>query len=409
MEQEYKRMKILFLTAAYWPAQDGVSVVTQYLAEGLAKRHEVSVLATRREYPREEEHEGVKIQRIEAKRSMWTCIFQGEKKRARDYIEQYQPDMLLVVGIQTWCYDWFIKNLDSLPGKKMLMTHGSSCLGEYRVWPKIKQIRVRRRILADLIDVNFERYWKKYQKALPEGMAKFEVVSYLFEGEDLYEYMKRCGLRNSMILENATQDFFFDRKAYLVDESKETVFINVSTYEERKNQKMILRAYGETAQPGTRLVLIGSRKTEYYEELLEIKREIESIDTFAGKIEMHVGIPREQVLEIYTSADVYVSASSWEAMSISLCEAAAGGLLILSTDVGHVSQIPGVQLFETEEELKGLMREACRDTEKRRKCGRLSYEYAEENYRIQRKVDLLEEKLIEMCDGKKTLCLEDMV
>lgn len=396
MEQEYKRMKILFLTAAYWPAQDGVSVVTQYLAEGLAKRHEVSVLATRREYPREEEHEGVKIQRIEAKRSMWTCIFQGEKKRARDYIEQYQPDMLLVVGIQTWCYDWFIKNLDSLPGKKMLMTHGSSCLGEYRVWPKIKQIRVRRRILADLIDVNFERYWKKYQKSLPEGMAKFEVVSYLFEGEDLYEYMKRCGLRNSMILENATQDFFFDRKAYLVDESKETVFINVSTYEERKNQKMILRAYGETAQPGTRLVLIGSRKTEYYEELLEIKREIESIDTFAGKIEMHVGIPREQVLEIYTSADVYVSASSWEAMSISLCEAAAGGLLILSTDVGHVSQIPGVQLFETEEELKGLMREACRDTEKRRKCGRLSYEYAEENYRIQRKVDLLEEKLLKI-------------
>lgn len=401
MGQEYKRMKILFLTAAYWPAQDGVSVVTQYLAEGLAKHHEVSVLATRREYPGEEEHEGVKIQRIEARRSMWTCTFQGEKKQARDYIEQYQPDMLIVVGIQTWCYDWFIKDLASLPGKKMLMTHGSSCLEEYRVWPKIKQIRVRRRILADLIDVNFERYWKKYQKALPVGMAKFEVVSYLFEGEDLYEYMKRCGLRNSMILENATQDFFFDRKAYLVDENKEIVFINVSTYEERKNQKMILRAYGEMAQPGTRLVLIGSRKTEYYQELLEIKREIESIDTFAGKIEIYVGIPREQVLEIYKSADIYVSASSWEAMSISLCEAAAGGLLILSTNVGHVSQIPGVQLFETEEELKGLMQEACRDTEKRRKCGRLSYEYAEENYRIQRKVDLLEEKLIEMCDGKQ--------
>ena len=397
MERETKRMKILFLTATYWPAQDGVSVVTQYLAEGLAKRHEVHVLATRREYPQKEEHEGVRIQRIQAARSMWNCTFQGEKKQAESYILEYQPDVLIVVGIQTWCYDWFIRNLERLPGKKMLMTHGSSCLGEYDVWSKLKQVRLRRRILADLIDVNFERYWKKYQKALPQGMGKFEVVSYLFAGEDLYEYMKRCGLQNSMILENATQDFFFDRRVFAIDDDKELVFINVSTYEERKNQKMILQAYGETAQPGTRLVLIGSRRSAYYQELLEMKEKIESKDSFAGKIEIHVGIPREKVLEIYQSADVYVSASSWEAMSISLCEAAAGGLLILSTDVGHASQIPGVQLFETKEELKNLMQEACRDSGKRRECGRLSYEYAEENYRIQRKVDLLEGKLLAMC------------
>lgn len=394
-------MKILFLTATYWPAQDGVSVVTQYLAEGLARRHEVSVLATRRDYVQKEVHEKVEIQRIQAARSMWTCTFRGEKKKARDCILEYQPDVLIIVGIQTWCYDWFVGNLEHLPGKKMLMTHGSSCLGEYHVWSKIKQIRLRRRILADLIDVNFERYWKKYQKALPEGISKFDVVSYLFEGEELYERMRRLGLHNSMILENATQDFFFDRKAYHTDNKKELVFINVSTYEERKNQKMILQAYSEAALPGTRLVMIGSRKTEYYQELLEMKQKIESADSFVGKIELHVGIPREQVLEIYKSADVYVSASSWEAMSISLCEAAAGGLLILSTDVGHVSQIPGVQLFGTKEELKDLMQEAYADSGKRRECGRLSYEYAEQNYRIQRKVELLEEKLIKICEGKQ--------
>lgn len=386
-------MKIMFLTATYWPAQDGVSVVTQYLAEGLATKHQVCVVATRREYAEEEEHEKVTIRRIAAWRSTWLCDFQGEKKKARDYILEFQPDVLIVVGIQTWCYDWFVGELESLPGKKMLMTHGASCLKEYDVWSRVKRIRLRRQILADLVDVNFERYWKKYKKALPRGMERFEVVSYLFEGEELYEYMKRAGLQNSVILENATQDFFFDRKAYLPENSKEVVFINVSTYEERKNQKMILCAYGKMALPGTRLVLIGSRENAYYQELMEMKRRLEQSDDYVGKIDIYVGIDRSQVLEIYKSANVYVSASSWEAMSISLCEAAAGGLLILSTDVGHVSQIPGVQLFETEEELAELMREAVANSEKRRACGKLSYEYAEENYRIRKKVETLEDMI----------------
>lgn len=391
-------MKIMFLTASYWPAQNGVSVVTQYLAEGLARKHQVCVVATRKEYAESEEHEKVKINRIMAQRSIWLCTFQGEKKKARDYILEFQPDVLIVVGIQSWCYDWFKGELNRLPGKKMLMTHGASCLKEYNVWSKVKQIRLRRQILADLLDVNYERYWKKYKKDLPKGMKRFDVVSYLCEGEALYQYAKRAGLQNSMILENATQDFFFGRKAYLPDGDKEIVFINVSTYEELKNQKMILRAYGKMAFSGTRLILIGSRKNAYYRELVEMKRELEGSDTFAGNIDIYVGIEREQVLQLYRNADIYVSASSWETMSISLCEAAAGGLLILSTDVGHASQIPGAQLFETEEELRGLMLDACRDAEKRRTRGKLSYEYAEDHYRIQKKVEMLERKLLAMCD-----------
>lgn len=249
----------------------------------------------------------------------------------------------------------------------------------------------------DLIDVNFERYWKKYKRNLPRGMGKFEIVSYLYEGEALYEYAKKHGLHNDMILENATQDFFFERQAYLVDCNKEITIINVSNYEELKNQKLILQAYREVNLCNTRLLLIGSRKNQYYNQLMEMKREFEQDDTFLGKIDIRVGIKREEVLELYRDADVYVSASETEVMSISICEAAAGGLQILATNVGHASKIPGVQLFETKEELKELMREACRNPEKRRTCGRLSYEYAEENYRIQRKVDLLEEKLLAMC------------
>lgn len=388
-------MKIMFLASSYWPAQDGVSQVTQYLAEGLAKKHEVFVIATRKNYSGTEERNGVQIMRIYAKRDRISCRYKGEKKRVKASIQRYQPDVLLIVNIQHWGFDWFKRELDQLPGKKMLMTHGTRILREYSVWEKVREVRLRRQILADLASVNIERYWKKYKETLPQDMARFDLISYLFEGDDLCEYMRKVGLQNGMILENATEDFFFERKAYQVDETKEVVFINVSTYEERKNQKMILRAYCEANLQGSRLVLIGSSKTSYYQELVDMKEEMER-EGFSGKVDLWAGVPREKVLEIYRTADIYVSASSWEAMSISLCEAAAAGLLILSTDVGHASKIPGVMLFSDEKELCELMDKGYRNPELRREKGMLVNAYAEENYRTQKKVDQLENALVKL-------------
>ena len=388
-------MKIMFLASSYWPAQDGVSQVTQYLAEGLAKKHEVFVVATRKDYSEAEERNHVRIMRIYAKRNRIFCQYQGEKKRVRKSILRYQPDVLIIVNIQHWGFDWFKRELDRLPGKKMLMTHGSTILREYDVRKKIREVRLRRQILADLTAVNIERYWKKYKETLPGDIARFDRVSYLFEGEEICRYMQKFGLHNGMILENATEDSFFDRKAYLVDEAKEVVFINVSTYEERKNQKMILRAYCEANLPNSRLVLIGSSKTQYYQELVDMKEEMEK-GGLNGHVDLWAGVTRDKVLEIYKTADIYVSASSWEAMSISICEAAAAGLLILSTNVGHAAQIPGVMLFEGEEELRKLMDKGYHNPEFRREKGLLVNAYAEENYRTQKKVDLLESALLEL-------------
>lgn len=389
-------MKIMFLTISYWPSQDGVSQVTQYLAEGLAKKHEVRVVASLSSFNRGEVHENVQIDRVRARRNRYTSRIQGEKAKAREYIMEYQPDVLIVVSVQNWGYDWFKDELDRLPGKKVLLTHGASCLREYSVWEQIKKLRLSRKILADLTRINNERYWKNYKKSLPKDMAKYDLVAYLFEGEKLQSYMERAGLKNGMILENATEDSFFDRKAYQIDENKEVVFINVSNYERRKNQKILLNAFVSANLPHARLVLIGSEENEYYHELVNMKTAFERDTQFHSKIDIWVSIPRAKVLELYRDADIYVSASSWEAMSISVCEAAAGGLLILSTDVGHVSKIPGVQLFETEEELARLMTWAYENPDARSENGMRANAYAEEKYRIQKKVDMLEERMMSL-------------
>ena len=95
-------MKIMFLAISYWPSQDGVSQVTQYLAEGLAKKHEVRVVASLSSFNRGEEHENVRIDRVRAKRNRYLSCLQGEKALAKKYIIDYQPDVLIVVSVQSW-------------------------------------------------------------------------------------------------------------------------------------------------------------------------------------------------------------------------------------------------------------------------------------------------------------------
>lgn len=386
-------MKIMFLSGSYWPSQDGVAHVTQYLAEGLAKKHEVCLLTPYgKSAEKYEKFNGVNIERIVAERSH-SCKVNGDKATVFEKIRKYKPDILIIVGIQNWGFDWTKGRLDKLPGKKVLMTHGSSCLGEYNIWNKIRKIKFRKKIFADMLDVYIEWYWKRYRKSFPKYMAQYDLITYLFDREPLYLYMRNFPMRKEIILENATEDIFFERKAYLINEEKAIVFINVSNYEDRKNQKLILEAYYEADIPDSRLILIGSKKNEYYEEIFRLNELFAKKKHKCEKADIMAGLKREDVFELYKEADVYLSASRWEAMSISICEAAAAGLTIISTDVGHVSEIPGVYLFKMKEELVRIIRNIYENPYLRAESGRKAYEYAEARYRIQSKVDYLEKEL----------------
>lgn len=387
-------MKIMVLSGSYWPSQDGVAHVTEYLSEGLAKKHEVYLLSPYGKSTKQcEEFNGVQIERIVAKRKR-SCKVVGDKATVFKRIQEYNPDILMIIGIQNWGFDWTKGKLDKLPGKKVLMTHGSSCLCEYNVWNKIRQVKIRRQILADLLCVYMEWYWKKYQKSFPQYMAKYDMITYLFDREPLYLYMRDFPMKKEIILENATEDIFFERKAYLINEEKAIVFINVSNYEHRKNQKLILEAYYEADIPDSRLILIGSKKNEYYEEIFRLNELYAKEKHKCQKADIMAGLKREDVLELYKEADVYLSASRWEAMSISICEAAAAGLTIISTDVGHVSDIPGSYLFESKKELVSVIWEIYKNPNLRAESGKKAYEYAEAKYRIRSKVDYLEKELL---------------
>ena len=145
-------------------------------------------------------------------------------------------------------------------------------------------------------------------------------------------------------------------------------------------------------------MLIGSKKNDYYDALVECNNGLAAKSHKCHKASIYVGIPRSQVLDLYKNADVYLSASKWEAMSISICEAAAAGLTIISTPAGHVEDIPGVWLFAEKEKLVEIMREVSRHPEIREESGKKAYLYAKQEYQIQSKVDALEKSLSQLTE-----------
>lgn len=110
-------------------------------------------------------------------------------------------------------------------------------------------------------------------------------------------------------------------------------FINVARQDENKNQRAILRTFGKivNSQDNLKLYLIGNGPE--HEGLVKMVSDM--------KLQDRVIIPgSSNEPEIYYAvSDVYIQSSHREAMPLSVLEAMAAGLPVISTDVGGLRDI----------------------------------------------------------------------
>ena len=110
-------------------------------------------------------------------------------------------------------------------------------------------------------------------------------------------------------------------------------YINVARQDENKNQKVILDSFAtvHTEFPNTKIFLIGDGPLHH--KLCQDVRQM--------KLEDAVCIPglTETPERYYALSDVFVLASHREAMPLSVLEAMAAGLPVISTDVGGLRDV----------------------------------------------------------------------
>lgn len=403
-------MRILFAVPSYWPSQDGVANITGYLAQGLAKRgHEVRIITSSgngglQELPKEESYEGVFIERMRIY-VQWPAKLKGRdlestKEAYRKRIMTYQPDVLIVVCSQTWTLDWLISCLDRIECPKIFYSHGySKWMDKYPYREKLK----KRNVVGAWHLYLCKRYYDKLYRVI----AKFERAIYLSDTNNAFQYAKKHGLENGIVLENAIDDAFYEEKMQHVYSAKsedatgtsEISYLFVANFNENKNHEMLIRAYANAKIGKSRLVFAAFEENEYSEYLRKLTTALFQTQS-EKKVFFYVHLPREEIIDLYRTCDVFVCPSKSEQYPIVAHEAAATAMPIISTDVGMYREISGVKIVHGQQEMKEALELFYYHPSEREKSGMAAKAwFAGRHCRISDKIDRMEQELLFLTGG----------
>lgn len=167
---------------------------------------------------------------------------------------------------------------------------------------------------------------KQVQRALKAGMTKMVAVSF----ENARAVKENFGLDNSKCtyVNNGIDLARFTNKAH-----EGFVLINVAHHDENKNQAALIRCFARLHEkhPDTKLLLLGDGPTHQDLMVQAAELGVANAVTFTGNV------PNTQ--DYYAVSDLYVQCSFVEAMPLSVLEAMAAGLPIVSTHVGGLADV----------------------------------------------------------------------
>ncbi len=385
-------MKLLFTVNTYMPKSDGVQFVTKYLAEGLVKRgHKVDLITRQcKELTdvNEEYINGVHVIRWNADTKH--TFHRGKKREYQKYIIEnaYQYDCFINVGTQTSFVDWMLPIMDKIKCPKILYLHS---IWDSKLYKKDFESveNICKKLFANI-------RWKIYYLKWGKAFNKFANVIQLHKFDYAYTFFKKKYGINSVVIENAAEEQFFDE---FIDESIKVpnkYFLNVSNYMDRKNQMKILKNFLScNISSDVELILIGSSRNAYYEKIVSYYEEYKKKHLKeCKKVKFLYNIPREQIYTYVKKAYAYVMASKWEAYPISLIESMASGIPWISTDVGIVRYLPGGVIAKSDEDIKYWMEFIDNNAEIAEKMGKIGSIYANKQFKIEKKVEQLENVII---------------
>lgn len=373
-------MNIIITVATYYPKTDGVQLVTQYQAEGLAKKgHDVTVITSKIEgYLDNEVHNGVKILRVSAYNFYYW--HRGNKKEYQNTVVELtkNADALIAVCLQSFSADWLLDILTQIQCRKILYLHG---MPDFKIHiSDCKSIKK----FAKTAFRNIR--WKLFYTTHLNQIRNFDAITHLFKNDNSYQYFSSKGYENNYVIENACDDNFFENINF---DKKKKYFLYVGNYCDRKNQALALTAFFDINLSDFGIIFIGSQKNDYCERLIDLN---EKFQKKYGKrnVEILYGIPRKEISEYTKNAYACVISSNYEYYPITIIESLAAGNPFISTDVGIVKFLPGGVIANNKQEISYWMEFMAHNQEYTTELGLAGRNYALKNLRIEAKVNVLE-------------------
>ncbi len=165
------------------------------------------------------------------------------------------------------------------------------------------------------------------------------------------------------------------------------ILLYVGRLGKEKNIDFLLRVFKRLEDPDVVLVIIGDGpEREHLEEIVE-ELGLEDRVAFTG------GMPREEVIDAYKCADVFVFASYTETQGLVILEAMAAGLPVVALGKMGVKDLlersgGGIMIEELDEkEFAEAIEKVLSDPELRERLSRAGRKFVKENFSIRRTVE----------------------
>lgn len=355
-------MKILFCAEFFHPSVGGVQEVVRQLSSRLVKLgNDVTVATSFLPDRKFEIYDGVKIKSFSVSGNLVTG-FSGDLEEYKNFVLNSDFDILFIYASQQWTFDGLWEILPLLSMHKVLVPCGYSAM--------------------------FSPSYEEYFVQLPQILKLFDVLIYHAKAYRDYEFGQKHGLEHLAVLipngadarefsVEANPDF---KKNYFIDDDT-FVILTVGSLNGAKGHLEVARAFEKiklnkdkailllngNEMPSTlnisltrnniqRLVnyvkknkvdLILKRliltllcrlglKHDYYANLNLYSKKINKT---SNKKVLHCDLQREDLVQAFINADLFVFASNIEYSPLVLYEACAAGLPFLSVSVGNAKEI----------------------------------------------------------------------
>lgn len=379
-------MKITFIADAYYPTKGGVQNVTKYLAEGLAKENDVSVITLGKG---NEKLNNVNIVRFNIWKNKLKKYF-GEIEDYKKYIMDLDSDYIIFECCETITFNILLPYLTKIKGKKILHAHG--CYG--RTLKLFKWKENIKKTIGNTYNYLYYKYYY-YPVFLKKYINDIDATISLHENDSGLSYFNKNFNGEKYFLGNAADDMFFENEIYENSDfdflENKKYFISVANYRNIKNQIGILKEYLKIEKRNEyAMVFIGAKKTDYYNKLLKYSKNCNK----GCKVYILDNVDRMFIPKLIKNAYIYLVGSTYEEFSVSLIEAMAEGVPFISTNVGNANQLPGGITIDNIKCMSSSINELIINKNKYEKLCNNGKIYAYDNCRIDKCVKKLEEILI---------------
>lgn len=390
-------MRLLFCCEFYYPSVGGVQEVMRQLAERLVQRgHDVTVATTKLPHREFTELNGVHIQEFSVRGNLVRSI-EGDEKSYQDFVKNFQCDAILIKAAQQWTFDSLWPILSEIKARKVFIPCGFSCLHEpsykdyFENLPKILHQFDQLIFYADdYRDINFARkIGYENLNIIPNGASEVE-----FGPQDKTDFRTRYGIpqdsfliltvgtltgvkghrelaeaiskleikaRHVTLILNGNipmilrLDLNKSSEMQLDEESQERLSDNLNKRKDalRRWLQDIHFSYIDLPRRALRVLFVEgwsaafSRVSLAFQRLvlsrdvgpLSLNKLLDQINKDSRKKAFLLDLPREELIEAYQEADLFVFASFIEYSPLVLFEAAASGTPFLSVPVGNAEEI----------------------------------------------------------------------